>query len=151
MIKIMVGVEDLVQRTGDNQAQVGYSMIGWSGGRVMLCAVWFWLQNHRDSFLVWASKPIELRFIGYVTKPTEENMHRDRAACFAWKQVVLGFPSLTSRLVEAWLRVVHVISLWRSCEVEAKDGWVDAMGYIRPFYPKITVFIILCPKDILVL
>jgi hypothetical protein len=26
--------------------------------------------------------------------------HRDLAACFAWKQVGLGFPSLASRLVE---------------------------------------------------
>jgi hypothetical protein len=27
--------------------------------------------------------------------------HRDLTACLVWKQVVLGFPSLTSRLVEA--------------------------------------------------
>jgi hypothetical protein len=28
-------------------------------------------QNHRNSFLVWASKQSGLRFIGYATKPTE--------------------------------------------------------------------------------
>jgi hypothetical protein len=32
-------VEDLVQRTGDGQAQVGYSMVGRSRGRMTLCAV----------------------------------------------------------------------------------------------------------------
>jgi hypothetical protein len=28
-----------VQRVGDNQAQVGYSVVGQSGGRVMLCVI----------------------------------------------------------------------------------------------------------------
>jgi hypothetical protein len=37
--KIVVGVGDLVQRTGDGQAQVGYSVVEQSGGRVMPCAV----------------------------------------------------------------------------------------------------------------
>jgi hypothetical protein len=35
----MVGVGDLVQRTGDGQAQIRYSVAGRSGGRVMLCVV----------------------------------------------------------------------------------------------------------------
>jgi hypothetical protein len=30
---------------------------------------WFWSQNHRDDFLVCASKPSGLRFVGCVTKP----------------------------------------------------------------------------------
>jgi hypothetical protein len=39
----------------------------------------------------------------------------------------------------------------RKCrEVEAEDGRVDATGCIDPFYPKIIVFIILGPKDVLV-
>jgi hypothetical protein len=38
-MRIMVRVGDLVWRTGDDQAQVGYSMAKRSGGRVMLCAV----------------------------------------------------------------------------------------------------------------
>jgi hypothetical protein len=34
--------------------------------------------------------------------------HRDLAACFTWKQVGLGFSSLTLRLAEARRRVVHM-------------------------------------------
>jgi hypothetical protein len=34
--------------------------------------------------------------------------HRDIAVCFTWKQVGLGFFSLTSRLPETRRRVVHV-------------------------------------------
>jgi hypothetical protein len=37
--KIEAGVEDLVQRTKDGQAQVGYSVAGLSRGQVMLCVV----------------------------------------------------------------------------------------------------------------
>jgi hypothetical protein len=53
-------------------------------------------------------------------------------------------------LVEARLRVVHVVLSRRSRGVEAEDRWVDAMGCIRPFYPRITVFIVLGTKDIVV-
>jgi hypothetical protein len=35
----MTGVVDLIQRTGDGQAQVGYSVAGRSGGRVTSCVV----------------------------------------------------------------------------------------------------------------
>jgi hypothetical protein len=38
-MRIMAGVGDLVQRTGDGQAQVGYSVARRSKGRVMLCMV----------------------------------------------------------------------------------------------------------------
>ena len=68
---------------------------------------------------------------------------RDLAACFAWKQVTLGFPSLASRLVEARLLVVLVASSWRSRGVEAEDGRVDATGCVGPFYPKIFIFYVL--------
>jgi hypothetical protein len=37
--RILALVGDLVQRTGDGQAQVGYSVAGRSGGQVMPCAV----------------------------------------------------------------------------------------------------------------
>jgi hypothetical protein len=37
--RIEAGVGDLVQRTGEGQAQVGYSVAGRSRGWVMLCAV----------------------------------------------------------------------------------------------------------------
>jgi hypothetical protein len=113
--RIMAGVWDLVQRTSDSQAQVGYSVARRSRGWVTLCAVctvhkemrsvgfmvskprstvspdlaskpvdlgfpiwaskltamvwWFEPKNHCDSFLVWASKPSMLRFVGCATKP----------------------------------------------------------------------------------
>jgi hypothetical protein len=38
----------------------------------------------------------------------------------------------------------------RSRGVEAKDGRVDAMGCVGPFYPKIAVFSVLGPRDNLV-
>jgi alpha-D-ribose 1-methylphosphonate 5-triphosphate synthase subunit PhnG len=38
-MRIMVGVGDLVLRIRDDQAQVGYSVVGRSRGRVTLCAV----------------------------------------------------------------------------------------------------------------
>jgi hypothetical protein len=38
-MRIEVRVRDLVQRTGDDQAQVGYSVAGRSRGRVTLCVV----------------------------------------------------------------------------------------------------------------
>jgi hypothetical protein len=39
-VRIEAGVEDLVQRTGDGQAQVGYSVAGRSRDQVTLCAVY---------------------------------------------------------------------------------------------------------------
>jgi hypothetical protein len=68
---------------------------------------------------------------------------RDLAICFTWKQVGLEFPSLASRLVEARLQVVNVASSRRSSGVKAEDGWVDATGYIGPFYSKIIIFYVL--------
>jgi hypothetical protein len=38
-IRIVVGVEDLVQKIKDSRAQVGYSVAGRSGGRVTPCVV----------------------------------------------------------------------------------------------------------------
>jgi hypothetical protein len=39
-MRIEIGVGDLVQRTGDSQAQVGYSVVRQSRGWVKLCAVY---------------------------------------------------------------------------------------------------------------
>jgi hypothetical protein len=39
MTRIEAGVGDLVRRIGDDQAQVGYSVFGRSGGRVTPCAI----------------------------------------------------------------------------------------------------------------
>jgi hypothetical protein len=46
--------------------------------------------------------------------------------------------------------MVHVVSSWRLCQVEAEDGRVDATGCIEPFYPNFVVFIVLGPRGILV-
>jgi hypothetical protein len=47
------GVCHMVQRTGDSQEQVGYSVAGRSRGRVMLCAVYTVYKETRSTgFLV---------------------------------------------------------------------------------------------------
>jgi hypothetical protein len=46
--------------------------------------------------------------------------------------------------------VMHVAPSWRSREDQVKNGWVDAMSYTGPFYPKIIIFYILGYKGILV-
>ncbi len=33
----------------------------------------------------------------------------------------------------------HVASSWRLGREKAEDGWVDATGCVRPFYPKIII------------
>jgi hypothetical protein len=48
----------------------------------------------------------------------------------------------------ATAQMVHVASSRRLRWVEAEDGRVDAMRYIRPFYPNFVVFIVLGPKGI---
>jgi hypothetical protein len=51
---IVTGVGDLMQRTEDGHAQVGYSLVGRSRGRVTLCAVCTVHKEMRSaSFLVW--------------------------------------------------------------------------------------------------
>jgi hypothetical protein len=78
-MRIMAGIGDLVQRTRDGQAQVGYSMAGRLGGQVISCVVctvhvemrstgflvepqnqgrvsWLSLKTKVDGFLVWAPK-----------------------------------------------------------------------------------------------
>jgi hypothetical protein len=48
------------------------------------------------------------------------------------------------------VRMVHVTSSRRLHRVKAEDGWVDATGYIGPFYPYFVVFIVLGTRGILV-
>jgi hypothetical protein len=51
--RIVVGVGDLVQRIGDDQALVGYSVAGRSGSRMTLCAVCtVHVETRSTSFLV---------------------------------------------------------------------------------------------------
>jgi hypothetical protein len=40
-------------------------------------------------------------------------------------------------------QLVHMASSWKLCGDEAKDGWVDATGCIRLFYPNFTIFVVL--------
>jgi hypothetical protein len=52
-MRIVTGVGDLVQRIDDGQAQVGYSMIGRSGGRVTPCVIYnMHMETRSASFLV---------------------------------------------------------------------------------------------------
>jgi hypothetical protein len=83
-------------------------------------------------------------------RATAWDMRRDLLGCFAWKQIVLGFPSLASRLVKARRRVVHVTSSLRLHREEAKDGRVDATDCIGSFYPKIFIIYVLDPMNNLV-
>jgi hypothetical protein len=51
--RIVTGVGDLVQMTRDSQAQIGYSVVGRSGGRVMLCVVCtVHMETRSEDFLV---------------------------------------------------------------------------------------------------
>jgi hypothetical protein len=79
---------------------------------------------------------------------------RDLVACFAWKQVGLGFPSLASRLVVArhkWCTWHHHRGL---VEVKPKDRRFDGVGCgaveVRPIYPSLVVIFLLAHRGILV-
>jgi hypothetical protein len=126
-----------------------------------------WPQNHWDSFswfslkigssglMIWALKSPR-RFLGLDLKTKQASVyrlrhktdegrmtrdtHRDLTACFTWKQVTLGFPSLASRLAETQWRVVHMPPSRRLRRVQIEDRCVDAMGCSGPFYPRITIF-----------
>jgi hypothetical protein len=110
-------------------------------------------------FSVWASKPTATvwwfgpqKQAGYDLSVVPQNRwkmktvwdtRRDLAACFAWKQIRLGFPSLASRLVEAqrgWSQ--------RSRRDEAEDGRVNATSRIGLLYPNFVVFTVLGPRGI---
>jgi hypothetical protein len=82
----------------------------------------------KPTVLVWwfGSSKSPLRFLGFGLKTkrvsvcllchkidggrSAQDMRRDLAACFTWKQVGIGFTSLALRLVETRLWVVHVAS-----------------------------------------
>jgi hypothetical protein len=75
---------------------------------------------------------------------------QDLAACFAWKQVGLGFSSLASRLAEAQRQVVHMAPSWRLRQSQVEDGRVNAMGCVGPYYPCFTIFFLLSHRGIVV-
>jgi hypothetical protein len=78
-------------------------------------------------------------------------MRRDLVACFACKQVWLGFPSLARKLAEARRWVVHVVSSRRLRRRQVKDGRVDATGCVGPYYPTFVAFNVLGPMSIVVI
>jgi hypothetical protein len=126
----VAGVGDLVQRTRDDQTQVGYSVVERLRGRVTPCAICtvhietksadflvdaqnqgrrfsgLDLKTDSSGLIIWTSKSPR-RFLGLTLKTkrgsvyrlrhkTDKGMltrdtHQDLAACFAWKQVRLGF------------------------------------------------------------
>jgi hypothetical protein len=47
--------------------------------------------------------------------------------------------------------VVHVAPLQRLRQSQVKDGRVDAIGYVGPYYHCFTVFILLDPRGIIVI
>jgi hypothetical protein len=84
-MRIVAGVGNLVQRTGDDQAQVRYSVARRLGGRVTLCAVCTVHEEARTtSFLVWPqnqgrqfvsgldSKPLGWFVSSLASKPLEQ-------------------------------------------------------------------------------
>jgi hypothetical protein len=75
---------------------------------------------------------------------------RDLAACFAWKQVALEFPSLASRLVEARRRVVHVAPSRRLRRDQVENGRVNTTDCVRLCYPYFIIFYVLGPRGIVV-
>jgi hypothetical protein len=121
-----------------------------------------------DSFdlMICASKSLR-RFLGLILKTkwisvcrlrhkinggrSAWDTHRDLAACFAWKQVWLGFPSLTWRLADARRWVVHVAPSRRLHRRQVKDGRIDAMGCIGPYYPTFAIFNVLGSRGIVVI
>jgi hypothetical protein len=123
------------------------------------------LKTGSSGLVIWASKSPQLFLgLGLKTKRTSvSRLHhktdggwlawdtrRDLAACFAWKQVGLGFSSLASRLEEARRWVVHVVPSQRLRRGQVKDGRVNATGCVRPCYPCFVIFFVLGPRGIVV-
>jgi hypothetical protein len=46
--------------------------------------------------------------------------------------------------------VVHVAPSQRSRENQVKDGWVDVMGYVGPYYPCFAILFVLGCRGVLV-
>jgi hypothetical protein len=54
------------------------------------------------------------------------------------------------RLAEAQRRVVHMAPSWWLRRDQVEDGWVDAMGCVRPCYPYFIIFYVLGPRGIVI-
>jgi hypothetical protein len=115
---------------------------------------WFMPQNHHDGFLICALKPCGLWFVGCATEPMgrrRRRKHTSRSSGLLWHEASQDRVSQSSlKTGGGAARIVHVTSSQRLIRVETKDGRVDVMSYIRPFYPNFAVFIVLGSKGILV-
>jgi hypothetical protein len=70
--RIVAGVEDLVRRTEDGQASIGYSVAGRSRGRVTLCVVYtVYMETRSVGFLVEAQNQGRWFLSGLASKPLE--------------------------------------------------------------------------------
>jgi hypothetical protein len=118
------------------------------------CVFWFRLQNWQLRFGDFGLKTKQTLIYRFRHKinggRTVRDTRQDLATCFAWKQVWLGFPSLTLRLVEARRWVVYVAPSWRLRQVQLEDERVDATGYVGPCYPCFTIFLVLCHRGTIV-
>jgi hypothetical protein len=85
--RIMAGVGDLVQRTGDGQAQVGHSVARWSRGGVMLCAVY---TVHKEK-----------RSVGFLVEP--QNQCQRFVSGLASKLLGLFVSGLASKSLERFV------------------------------------------------
>jgi hypothetical protein len=68
-----------------------------------------------------------------------------------WKEVWLGFSSLSSRLTEAWRQVVRVALSRRLRWSHVEDRRIDVTGCVRPCYLCFTVFVLLVTMCIVVI
>jgi hypothetical protein len=123
------------------------------------------LKTDNSGLVIWASKSSrQFLILGFKTsratvcwlchktnrRRSISDTRRYLAACFTLNQIGLWFSSLALRLVEARLWLVYVALSRRSRGIENEDGCVNVMGCVRPFYPKIIIFIILGLKGIIV-
>jgi hypothetical protein len=77
--RIVAGVGDLVQRTGDSQARVGYSVAGRSRDRLTPCTICtvhvetrsagFFIEPQNQGWISWLSLKTKVRFLGLASKP----------------------------------------------------------------------------------
>jgi hypothetical protein len=147
----------------------------WFGLKITQTVSPVWPQNRWVGFLgldlktgscglvIWASKSPRWFFgLGLKTKQASVcqlchkidggrmtcDTSQDLVACFAWKQVALGFSSLAKRPAEARRRMVHVAPSWRLHQDQVEDKWIDVMGCVGPYYPYFTILLSL--RDIVI-
>jgi hypothetical protein len=123
------------------------------------------LKTGSSGLVIWPSKSLR-QFLGLCLKIKQASVYQlrhktnegrtagdtcqDLAACFTWKHVTLGFPSLASRLAEARKRVVHVAPSRRLCQDQVECGRVDATGCVGSYYPYFVIFYLLGHRGIVV-